>query len=47
MRSRFIVACAAVGLLLGAVAEAGVLRVVVVETSDAAAYAKAYEEVRP
>ena len=44
MRSRFILACAAVGLLLGAVAEAGVLRVVVVEASDPAAYAKALEQ---
>ena len=44
MRLRFILACAAVGLLLGAAAEAGVLRVVVVEASDAAAYAKALEQ---
>jgi hypothetical protein len=44
MRSRFILACAVVGVLSGAAAEAGVLRVVVVEASDAAAYAKAIEQ---
>jgi hypothetical protein len=44
MRLRFILACAAVGLMLGSAAEAGVLRVVVVEASDAAAYAKAIEQ---
>jgi hypothetical protein len=44
MRLRFVLACAAVALMLGAAAEAGVLRVVVVEASDAAAYAKAIEQ---
>lgn len=44
MRLRFILACAAVGLMLGAAAEASVLRVVVVEASDAAAYTKALEQ---
>jgi hypothetical protein len=44
MRLRFILACAAVGLILGTAAEASVLRVVVVETSDAAAYVKALEQ---
>lgn len=44
MRSRFILACAAVGLLSGTAAQAAVLRVVVVETSDAAAYTKAVEQ---
>jgi len=46
MRLRFILACAAAGLLLGAAAQASVLRVVVVETSDGAAYAKAIEQGR-
>lgn len=44
MRLRFVLACAAVALLSEAAAEAGVLRVVVVEASDAAAYAKAIEQ---
>ena len=44
MRLRFILACAAVGLMSGAAAEASVLRVVVVEASDAAAYTKALEQ---
>src|SRR6185295_17615111 len=44
MRFRSSLACAVVGLMLGTTAEAGVLRVVVVEASDAAAYAKAIEQ---
>src|SRR5258708_32478549 len=44
MRLRFILACAAVGLMLRTGAEASVLRIVVVEASDAAAYAKAIEQ---
>jgi hypothetical protein len=44
MRLRFILACAVMGLLVGNAAEASVLRVVVVETSDAAAYTKAIEQ---
>jgi hypothetical protein len=44
MRLRSILACAAVVALLGTATEASVLRVVVVETSDAAAYTKALEQ---
>jgi hypothetical protein len=43
MRSRWLLACLAL-FLSGAVAEAGVLRVVVVQAADAAAYVKAIEQ---